>query len=145
MMKAVQQIESESGRDAKPQEIAEVMQITIEEYHQLVHETNTCRVMNFVEMEYEDQSFSDTVEDSYTIGPLEGIQRDEFKSHLVEAIKLLPEREQLIVTLYYDEELNLREIGEVLGVSESRVCQIHGQALIRLRARMTEFFPKAKD
>ena len=56
---------------------------------------------------------------------------------LVEAIGGLPEREQLVMSLYYEQELNLKEIGAVLGVSESRVCQIHGQAVIRLRARMS--------
>jgi RNA polymerase sigma factor for flagellar operon FliA len=57
----------------------------------------------------------------------------------VEAIEGLPEREKLVMSLYYDEELNLREIGSVLGVTESRVCQIHGQALIRLRARLHDW------
>ena len=55
------------------------------------------------------------------------------------AIDGLPEREKMVLSLYYDDELNLREIGEVLEVSESRVCQIHGQALVRLRARLTEW------
>ena len=58
---------------------------------------------------------------------------------LAEAIAGLPEREQLVMSLYYDDEFNLREIGEVLGVSEARVCQIHGQALTRLRARMRDW------
>jgi len=56
--------------------------------------------------------------------------------NLAEAISGLPERERLVLTLYYDEELNLREIGSVIGVSESRVSQIHSQALIRLQARL---------
>jgi RNA polymerase sigma factor for flagellar operon FliA len=64
------------------------------------------------------------------------LQQEDFKRALAEAIATLPERERLVMALYYDEELNLREIGEVLGVSESRVCQIHGQALLRLRGRM---------
>ena len=55
------------------------------------------------------------------------------------AIDGLPEREKLVLSLYYDEDMNLREIGEVLEVSESRVCQIHGQALVRLRARLAEW------
>ena len=55
------------------------------------------------------------------------------------AINVLPEREKLVLSLYYDEDMNLREIGEVLEVSESRVCQIHGQALVRLRARLAEW------
>ena len=55
----------------------------------------------------------------------------------INRLRSLTEREKLVMSLYYDEELNLKEIGAVLGVSESRVCQIHGQALIRLRARMS--------
>jgi RNA polymerase sigma factor for flagellar operon FliA len=59
-----------------------------------------------------------------------------FRGALAEAIAGLPEREQLVLSLYYEQELNLREIGAVLSVSESRVCQIHGQATLRLRARL---------
>jgi RNA polymerase sigma factor for flagellar operon FliA len=62
-----------------------------------------------------------------------------FRGALAGAIDGLPEREKLVLSLYYDEDMNLREIGEVLEVSESRVCQIHGQALVRLRARLTEW------
>jgi len=62
-----------------------------------------------------------------------------FKTALANAIKNLPERESLVMSLYYDEDLNLREIGEILGVSESRVCQIHGQALMRLKARLSDW------
>ena len=58
---------------------------------------------------------------------------------LASSINGLPEREKLVLSLYYDEDMNLREIGEVLEVSESRVCQIHGQALVRLRARLAEW------
>ena len=71
--------------------------------------------------------------------PLENVQRDRFKEALANAIAGLPERERLVMSLYYKEELNLRETGEVLGVSESRVCQIHSQALIRLKSRMVEW------
>ncbi len=67
------------------------------------------------------------------------MQEEDFKQGLVDKISGLPERERLVMALYYDEEFNLREIGEILGVSEGRVCQIHGQALVRLRARMTDW------
>jgi len=67
----------------------------------------------------------------------EGMEGDEIKQLLAEAIEGLPERERMVLSLYYDQELNLREIGQALGVTESRVCQIHSQALVRLRARMT--------
>jgi RNA polymerase sigma factor for flagellar operon FliA len=72
-------------------------------------------------------------------GPFDHIEDAGFRSALVAAIEGLPEREKLVLSLYYDEDMNLREIGEVLEVSESRVCQIHGQALVRLRARLAEW------
>ena len=75
--------------------------------------------------------------DESGLGPQENIERDGMREALVEAIGSLPEREQMVMSLYYEQELNLKEIGAVLGVSESRVCQIHGQAVIRLRARLT--------
>ena len=139
MMTAVNKIESITGRDAKPADIAEALDISLDEYHQLVLETNTCRVFNFVEVEFEDQNFSDGVTDESIQGPLGGIQKDEFKQYLVDAIKTLPEREQLIISLYYDEELNLKEIGSVLGVSESRVSQLMSQAHTRMRSTLSEF------
>lgn len=139
MMKAVSAIENRTGRDARPEEVAASLDITIDEYHQLVLETNTCRVLNFTDVSYEDQDFTDKVADSSHGGPLGGLQREEFRDYLIEAIKTLPDREQLIVTLYYDEELNLKEIGCVLGVSESRVSQLLSQAHLRLRESMAEF------
>ena len=72
-------------------------------------------------------------------GPIDQLEREHFGQELAKAIDQLPQKEALVLSLYYDEELNLREIGEVLGVSESRVCQIHGQALIRLRAKMQKW------
>jgi RNA polymerase sigma factor for flagellar operon FliA len=68
---------------------------------------------------------------------LDGMHNDDVQRLLSEAIAGLPERERLVMALYYDEELNLREIGAVMGVSESRVSQIHSQAIIRLQSRMS--------
>jgi RNA polymerase sigma factor for flagellar operon FliA len=76
------------------------------------------------------------VADTNSRGPAEDLEDNGLRGALAEAIAGLPEREQLVMSLYYDEEMNLKEIGAVLGVSESRVCQIHGQAVVRLRARM---------
>ncbi len=72
-------------------------------------------------------------------GPYKELYEEDFKRGLIDKIASLPERERLVMSLYYEEEFNLREIGEILGVSEGRVCQIHGQALVRLRARMSEW------
>ena len=70
-------------------------------------------------------------------GPQHNIDSESFQKQLSDAIGNLPERESLVMSFYYTDELNLREIGDILGVSESRVCQIHGQALIRLKARLS--------
>ena len=73
-------------------------------------------------------------------GPETMLEEDQFRDALAQAVAGLPERERLVLSLYYDDELNLREIGEVLEVSESRVCQIHGQAVLRIRARLDDWF-----
>ena len=80
------------------------------------------------------QSRRSLSEDAMT--PHDAVEGDQFRQEIANEIRRLPEREQLVLSLYYERELNLQEIGAVLGVSESRVCQIHGQALVRLRARM---------
>jgi RNA polymerase sigma factor for flagellar operon FliA len=132
---AVRRIENEKGRDARDVEVAEAMGIALDEYHKILQDATGCRIFSF-----EDPGtlgeVGFTSSDGQTNQPFDYLQKDDFKQGLAKAIKGLPERERLVMALYYDEELNLREIGEILGVSESRVCQIHGQALIRLRARM---------
>lgn len=135
---AVRKIENETGRDARDVEVAKVMGLELNDYHKILQDATGCRIFSY--------------DDPGTIGeegygqtnrqqnqPLENLQKGDFKRGLADEIKGLPERERLVMALYYDEELNLREIGEILGVSESRVCQIHGQALIRLRSRMGEW------
>jgi len=135
---AVRQIENQTGRDARDHEVAAALGVNLEDYHQLLQAASGYKVLRFDDMNPGDESHVDTfMDDSGT--PLDGLQKDDFKKHLAEAIAGLPERERLVMALYYDEELNLREIGEVLGVSESRICQIHSQAVIRLQARMEQW------
>ena len=73
------------------------------------------------------------------------ILQESFKCGLAEKISHLPEREKMVVALYYDEDFNLREIGEILGITEGRVCQIHSQALVRLRSRMSDWVDEKKS
>jgi len=135
---AVRKIENEKGRDARDIEVAEEMGLGLEEYHKILQDATGCRIFSF---EDPGSVGEDGLAQSHRQPnqPLENLQNCDFKHGLAGAIKGLPERERLVMALYYDEELNLREIGEILGVSESRVCQIHGQALIRLRARMEKW------
>jgi RNA polymerase sigma factor for flagellar operon FliA len=136
---AVRAIENEYGRDARDVEVAEKLGINLKEYHRILQDATGCRVFSIDDAGINGDETPHSVADAPRNEPLDRLHNDHFKSALAEAISNLPERERLVMAMYYDEELNLREIGEVLGVSESRVCQIHGQALIRLRARMTEW------
>lgn len=138
LSEAIRKIEDQYGREAKAGEVAEFLGIDIEEYNSLVLEAAGCQLLN-----YEEASVTDIGQDKTSSGeqndPEQQLEAASFRQGLAEKISELPERERLVMALYYDEELNLREIGEVLGVSEGRVCQIHAQALARLRARMGDW------
>ena len=140
MAEVVRKIENVKGQDASPVDIAEGLGVSIEDYHKLVQDAASCRLFSFDQMgSSEDESSpADHARDERP-GPFDHIQDAGFRDALAAAIGTLPEREKLVLSLYYDEDMNLREIGEVLDVSESRVCQIHGQALIRLRSRLAEW------
>jgi len=130
---AVREIQAETGRPAESQEIAARLGISIDEYHDILADTAGSRLFSFEEAT-EDWQVGHELPASDIATPDQALGEDQFREYLVEAIAELPERERLVLSLYYERELNLKEIGAVLGVSESRVCQIHGQALIRLRA-----------
>jgi len=132
--KVMQQIEQETGRDARDTEIASLLEITIEEYHKILQDSTCCRLFSTDEVEGEDHHASSE-------NVLENINEDDFRVALTDAISGLPEREQMVVSMYYDNELNLKEIGSVLGVSESRACQINNQAMLRLKSRLLNYAP----
>jgi RNA polymerase sigma factor FliA len=131
---AMRSIEQASGRDARESEIAERMGISVREVHEIMHDAARCQVLSLNAGGEDGNETFDCPDPAG--GPLDELQQREFREALAEAIQELPERERLVMSMYYDDEMNLREIGEVLEVSESRVCQIHGQALVRLRARL---------
>jgi RNA polymerase sigma factor for flagellar operon FliA len=135
---AVRRIENDKGRDARDVEVAEEMGLSLNEYHKILKDSTGCRIFSFEDPGMLGEAGTQQ-SGRHADQPLENLQKGDFKQGLANEIKGLPERERLVMALYYDEELNLREIGEILGVSESRVCQIHGQALIRLRARMGDW------
>lgn len=132
---AVREIENDVGRDARDTEIAESLEMSMPEYYKILQDNSYHKVLSFEDLGIGDESILETMSDNAP-GILDGLQREDMQRLLSDAIATLPERERLVMALYYDEELNLREIGAVMGVSESRVSQIHSQAVIRLQARL---------
>jgi RNA polymerase sigma factor for flagellar operon FliA len=132
---AINQVERETGRDARDSDIAEKLQVNIESYHHMLNEVNAGKIIGMEDLGVtEDVITTEQTKGSDT--PFDDFLQGSFQKALAHAITTLPEREAIVLSLYYDEELNLREIGEVLDVSESRVSQIHSQAMLKLKSRM---------
>ncbi len=135
---AIRKVENRHHSEATDAQIADELGVSIEQYYEMLQDTQGSKLFNFSEL----NTFSDGDEsppampetpDTDNLGPSEQIENKLFKVALTKCIGDLPEREQLVLSLYYKEELNLKQIGEILGVTESRVSQIHSQAAIRLR------------
>ena len=135
---AIRAVEARTGRDAKDSEVAAELKLSLDEYYGILGDTLGSRLFSFDDlMEGGEHGLEES--GSHELEPGRGLEDERFRKALADAIANLPERERLVLSLYYDEELNLKEIGEVLGVSESRVCQLHSQCAARLRARLAEW------
>lgn len=138
LSETMREIEHRTGRDARDSEVAEAAGVSLEEYHRIMQDAMRARLFSLDELQADrGESEGDGVPQED--GPLQSVEQGSFREALVRAIDSLPEREKLVMSLYYEKELNLREIGEVMEVSESRVCQIHGQAMARTRARLDDW------
>ncbi len=134
---AIRKIENETGEDAKDADVALALGISLGDYHQILIDSSSSRIYSIDTMEENTQDAA--IPSSSEITPEAALSQDEYRKQLTEAIRQLPEKEQLVMSLYYDDELNFREIGEILDVTESRICQLHGQALLRVKARMSDW------
>ncbi|NOQ93339.1 MAG: FliA/WhiG family RNA polymerase sigma factor [Methylophaga sp.] len=134
----MREIEQQEGRHAHDSEIAKALGLSIEEYHQQLRDSAGHQVFSLDEFTDNDEANAHPITPTLS-GPVDSLQADGFQEAMAEAIKTLPERERLMMGLYYNDELNLKEIGEVLGVSESRVSQIHSQTVIRLRSKLSDW------
>jgi RNA polymerase sigma factor for flagellar operon FliA len=136
---AIRNIENRKGRDARDDEVISALGISRDEYFKTLQDISTHRVLSWDELGVdEDAVGQQPVGDSKSTVHDE-LEKQHFQASLSDAITSLPEREKMIVALYYESELNLREIGSVLNVSESRISQLLSQAHIRLRARMRDW------
>lgn len=132
---AIQKVENSTGRDAKPHEIAKELNVDLDEYYNMLKNSQGAKICGFDDVGLLDDTISEGISNSIPT-PSDKVYGDKIKKDLAKEIHRLPQREKLVLTLYYEEELNLREIGEVIGVSESRVSQIHSQAMLRMQSRL---------
>lgn len=128
--KTVAELENFLGRSAKDEEIAEKLEISLEELTELLSKINVSTVIPLEEY------MKTEVANSSQINPFENIEFEESKEALAKAISLLPEKEKMVITLYYYEELTLKEISLILKLSEARVSQLHTKAVIRLKGAL---------
>jgi RNA polymerase sigma factor for flagellar operon FliA len=141
--RAIAELEAKLGRAPTDEEIATKVGLTQEELGDSLTEISRSSIAALDELWTvgssggDTISLIDTIEDDSAAGPQDALSQTEMREAIGEAIARLPEREKLVVTLYYYEELTLREIGEVLGVTESRVSQLHTKAILRLKARLS--------
>ncbi|HEX8948854.1 MAG TPA: FliA/WhiG family RNA polymerase sigma factor [Dissulfurispiraceae bacterium] len=137
------ELEKEHNRNATDEEVAERLNITLDELYKVLSIANTMNMVNLedlgINQEGDSLDILECISGETDKDILDDLNLKELKVSLGNAIDELPEKERLVVSLYYYEELTMKEIGKVLDISESRVCQLHGKALIRLKNRMDQF------
>jgi RNA polymerase sigma factor for flagellar operon FliA len=136
---ALREVEARLGSQATEADVAAQLGVSLPEYQRVLQDALGCQLLHFNEGEPGEDSPLDRVADGAP--DPERLALDESRRKAIAtAIEHLPERERLVLSLYYEHELNLKEIGAVLKVTESRVCQLHGQALLRLRALLADWY-----
>jgi RNA polymerase sigma factor for flagellar operon FliA len=139
---AVHKLEQKLGRAPQESEIAAEMGIPLTEYQELLGKVRGTQLVYLEDMSGDegDEDFLDRhVASTEEANPMAVLQDMRMRTALVEAIKLLPEREQYVMSMYYEHDMNLKEIAAVLKVTESRVCQLHSQSIARLRVKLREW------
>ena len=142
--KAISKLEHNLHRQPTDEEIAQEMGITVDELNDSLLAISHSSIVALDELwsvsdsSGDQVSLMDTIEDPGAPDPAKALDLGDLKDRIADSIAKLPEREKLVIALYYYENLTLREIGEVLGVTESRVSQMHTKAVLRLRSRMQE-------
>lgn len=138
----VTELEARLGRTATDSEIASALGLTEDEYHKEVMKVSGTSVLSLNDVWYsgddsDSMSIGDSIESPSSMNPDVIVEREEIRKVIIQAINELPEKERLVIVLYYHEDLTFKEIGQVLEVSESRISQLHTKANLRLRAKLT--------
>ena len=139
--KTISRLEQQNGRAPAEAEIADALDMTVGDYQQLLHEARGYQIVSYDDFSAnEEDAFLERYAVTEELDPLKMLEERGVREAVVAGIDGLPDREKKAMALYYEHNFTLREIGEVLGVSESRVCQLHTQAVARLRTKMAEAF-----
>ena len=133
---AIHQLQQTLGKAPSEAQIAESMGVPLTEYQQMLAEAHGHQLVHYEDFENDDgETIGFDLSDTRP-NPFQVLHDEGMRDTLVREISELPEREKMVMAMYYQEDLNLKEIGAVLGVTESRVCQLHSQAILRLRGKM---------
>jgi RNA polymerase sigma factor for flagellar operon FliA len=137
---AMNELQQKLGRPPNESEVAKQLKLSLTDYQELLNEGGGHQLVYYEDFHDGDgnEHFLDRYCTDQSDDPLQALMNSGFRSALIEAIEALPEREKILMGLYYEQEMNLKEIGAVMGVSESRVCQLHSQAVARLRSTLRE-------
>lgn len=138
---AVHRTEQKLRRAATESEIAKELGVELAEYQSMLQDARGAQLIYFDELSDDggDDNFLDRHVRAADGDPIEALRDSRFRGALVKAIEALPEREKFVMGMYYEQDMNLKEIAAVLGVTESRVCQLHSQAVARLRAKLKDW------
>ncbi|HMK65078.1 MAG TPA: FliA/WhiG family RNA polymerase sigma factor [Thermodesulfobacteriota bacterium] len=137
-----QKLEKELKRMPEDEEVAAALNISLDEYYQILDESKVGTTFKFEDFETmsekQDINLMDNIEDPNGKNPLNLLVEMDQKKMMARVIDELPEKEKTVLSLYYWEELTMKEVGAVLGLTESRVCQLHNQALLRLKSKLSK-------
>jgi RNA polymerase sigma factor for flagellar operon FliA len=142
-------VEQRLGRSANEDEVADSLGLQLDKFHELINQVRGISLVNLEELRGGGQdgdrsgSYADIVEDVNAENPLASLKLQEMRTVVADTIATLPEKERLVISLYYYEDLNMKEIGNILGITESRVCQIHTKSVLRLRSKLKSVIERA--
>ncbi len=134
---AISRVQQRNGSNPSESDIAKELALSLQEYQQLLLDSRGAQLIYYEDLHNaEEEDFFERYDTDEKFNPLELLKDVRFRDALISAIDNLPERERQLMGMHYEHDMNLREIGEVFGVGESRVCQIHSQAVARLRSAL---------
>jgi RNA polymerase sigma factor for flagellar operon FliA len=140
--RAYGEVEQRLGRSASEDEVADSLGLQLDKFHELLNQVRGISLVNLEEIRGSNPdgdrtgTYADIIEDVHSENPFASLKLTETKQAIADTISTLPEKERLVISLYYYEDLNMKEIGNILGITESRVCQIHTKSVLRLRQKL---------